>query len=175
MYKLVLLTLTLGACTSEEVTTTIEGHRVPCFGFAQGSCLSAHDEDGATRTIDQGIEGFKFVWGQRQRVTYSVHELPESEVLQDGSSIEYRLVSAEVEDVYDSTDSFYLTFAPSEPPFAHEPWFTAKGSDRVVFSGDEIACEPALCAELVAKRDAFVVTFRHGAPAPAVATAIAVQ
>lgn len=47
--------------------------------------------------------------------------------------------------------------------------------DRVLFVTHEIACEPALCAELETRTNMFRLRLQFGAPAGAVATAIAIE
>ncbi|MDX2086571.1 MAG: DUF4377 domain-containing protein [Kofleriaceae bacterium] len=160
--------LVSAACIDEE-TTTIAPYLGPCTGVANFACLQKIGADGKTTNFFGPIEGFTFVWGETRRVTYSTEEI--SNPPQDGGSLRFELVDSEVVDVADPADEFTMFFYDRG-----DLWFDASQvPGRVEFFRYEIACDAALCEELVDHVGTFQLRLQFGAPAGAVATALAIE
>jgi hypothetical protein len=84
--------LGLGACSMQEPVKTsqvdIEPYLIPCGGWEPGPCITG------TREFKAGeIEGFKFQWGQRQRITIETHTLHNPP--EDGGTYRHVMVRAD--------------------------------------------------------------------------------
>jgi len=168
------LLVVVGACTEEPIeirTVNLEPYRRPCEGVFVTSCMTGTYDDGEPTTFYEGIEGFEFQWGATRRVTYATYEIHYDEPVADAPSVRYELQDETLVDVADTADEFTLLFdRPSES------WFRPTGAaDRRLFGEDEIACDPALCAELDTPSGAFTLRLKYEAPAGAVATALAIE
>jgi hypothetical protein len=160
----VVLPLLVG-CAKNQVT--LKPYRIPCIGAAPQSCMVGTRENGESTLFYSGIQKFTFKWGETHRVTYVSEKVTKPKA--DASSIAYQAREDELVTKHRDDEEFTIQF------FDQRHWFEPLSPGRTRFAGETFACEPSLCADLEARTGDFTVRFRFGAPADAVATALAVE
>jgi len=143
----------VGAC-AEEVEYTVEGHLAPCEGVGVQSCMLVDDGDGATFFYD-GIRGFSFQWGVRQRLLVEIHEVDNPPA--DGSSRRYDLAQTIEQTDVAAGASFELSI--------RRDYLTASGDGFALPDGRQIECsDQAVCDDIgarMANDETFRVTLAH--------------
>jgi hypothetical protein len=160
-----LLVVLVSACATEEIQDgVVDSLRAPCVGEGNFLCVQLHDTAGGQpRTIYGGLEGYAHRWGVEARVRYHVETVGDPPA--DGSSLRYVVdeVVAEIED--EARREFALSF-PQSPPGTG--WFAAAGAGQLDMAGTDVACDPAVCNDILNRAEAlaaFSVRFEIAGPA----------
>jgi hypothetical protein len=150
LLAVILSTSVLAGCEqAERHTAVIAADRVPCVGVAFQLCLQVSEDGGPFLYFYDGIDGYQHRWGVETRMSYLVSTVDDPPA--DGSSLSYELDAIETE-VTDPVGTSY------ELPF-HEPgYFAAAGTGQLDMIGTTVACEPALCAEILAATGEYTVS-----------------
>jgi len=167
-----LISLAATACTDEVHEVVVASTMTPCYSPWPSLCLQ-QGENGASPSITYsgGIDGFEFRWGVETTLRYHVEDIEQP--LADGPSELHILDEVIAVRVEAPGTTFTTRFLPAE---TDDVWFEADVPGVVGYFGTPVACEAAICDQLVApqvvgsRRD---VTFEHtGLLVPLRATAV---
>lgn len=161
MRRSVLLVLSLvvpalAGCGGETREATFASHLVPCHGPFPMACRPYVDADGTPGLFYGSMHDHRFTWGREETLRYRVEEVDDPPA--DGSSNEYYLEEVLGQRQEEPGTRFTTSF-----PFRDlESWFTPAVDGVVQYLGTAVACEPALCEQLVALADQeYEVVFEH--------------
>lgn len=140
----------------ESREAVVSAFRAPCTGLEPMLCLVYTEDGGEPELSYDSFEGFSHRWGVETRLLFHTETVEDPPA--DGSSI--RSIADEIlaETPEDPGTTFDLSF-PEESPGTG--WFVASG-DRLRMIDTEVACEPAVCTEILehtAAGTAFTATF----------------
>lgn len=168
---LLLVSLPLAACATDDVREgVISSHLVPCQGLTRDLCMQITETGESPSLLYDGIEGYTFAWGVESTVRYRVEEIEDPPA--DGASVRYVLEAVLARREESAGTPFTLGFSID---LAEGPWFAPAAAGVVSLGDTPVACEAALCEQLVAPRtEPFQVSFEHtGTTVPLRATALA--
>lgn len=140
--------IAMSGCTADAADDTTRSFVVspvmrPCTSLYKDLCLEVAIDGAAPLINYTPIDGFAYEWGVTAELT--VIETPIDPVPADGSAVHYQLGSIDHRTVDAPATTYLLPFYTG----LGEPWFTAEG-DHVRVGHVEIACAPAVCADLLA-------------------------
>lgn len=129
----------VAGCGQTMHTTTLAWYRVPCQGPFARMCPVERSPGGQVEFVYDGMVGYQPAWGVEADVRYHVEPGPG-----DADSVDTWVIDEVVatREVAVGTAAVWRVIGPDMA-------FTAAG-DHVELLGQPVACEPALCAQLVA-------------------------
>ncbi len=159
----------LAACAEEPDTQTVlfRPYKIPCFTLTENFCLVGVEESGGEAHFIGGLQEFEFEWGVEQRVTFTAE--PVEGFGDDGPTWAYDVIEVERVREVSPGERVEMRFEGGAT------WFTSTGEpDSLLFFGDKLACDPTLCADLLADTTRKTLEVSYEAPAGHDATIVGI-
>lgn len=129
----------LGGCGDDVHTGTIAWYRTPCEAITAHLCTVMTDETGTARAFYNPIEGYTPTWGVEAEVRYTIDDASGQDAV--GAYVVEQVVATREVQVGEAA-LWHLS-----PTWS---WFAADG-DQLTLLGVPVACDAAVCADLLAR------------------------